>query len=137
MNGRRLTNLRRCRKVSPLDPRPTVRYQRVGDRLLLAGLILPTLGGHTEKSNTCSGRAVGQDLEQLRRENAKLKVENEILKKAAVLCGRIEVKYEFIDRHRRSYDVERHHLPPDPRRLALSCDRAGSVLARGPSSAGP
>jgi transposase len=28
--------------------------------------------------------AVGQDLEQLRRENAKLKVENEILKKAAI-----------------------------------------------------
>ena len=27
---------------------------------------------------------VGQDLEQLRRENAKLKVENEILKKAAI-----------------------------------------------------
>jgi transposase len=28
--------------------------------------------------------AAGQDLEQLRRENAKLKVENEILKKAAI-----------------------------------------------------
>jgi len=28
--------------------------------------------------------AVGQDLEQLRRENAKLKIENEILKKAAI-----------------------------------------------------
>jgi transposase len=28
--------------------------------------------------------AVGQDLEQLRRENAKLKVENEILEKAAI-----------------------------------------------------
>jgi transposase-like protein len=27
---------------------------------------------------------VGQDLEQLRRENAKLKVENEILKKVAI-----------------------------------------------------
>jgi transposase len=37
--------------------------------------------------------AVSQDLEQLRRENAKLKVENEILKKAAIYFrGRIEVK---------------------------------------------
>src|SRR6266436_9999905 len=69
--------------------------------------------------------AAGQDLEQLRRENAKLKVENEIFKKSGhLLRGRIEVKYAFIDLHRRSYEVK---ALCD----ALQVSRSGYYAARG------
>lgn len=49
---------------------------------------------------------VDDDLGQLRRENAKLKEENEILKKSGhLLRAGVDVKYEFINTHRHSYAV--------------------------------
>ena len=49
-------------------------------------------------------RSAVEDLEQLRRENAKLKMEIEILKKAAhLLRSGSEVKYAFVEKNRRQY----------------------------------
>src|SRR5256885_13838783 len=51
-------------------------------------------------------RSAAEDLEQLRRENAKLKMEIEILKKSGhLLRSGIEVKYAFVEKNRRQYGV--------------------------------
>ena len=46
-----------------------------------------------------------QDVGRLRRENARLREENEILKKRPSTSRRVDVKYAFIDTHRRSHAV--------------------------------
>src|SRR4029079_5112678 len=50
-------------------------------------------------------RSAAEDLEQLRRENAKLKLEIEIKKSGHLLPSGSEVKYGFVEKNRRQYGV--------------------------------
>ena len=69
-------------------------------------------------------RSAAEDLEQLRRENARLKLEIEILKESGHLLRSVsEVKYAFVEKNRRQYGV------PDLC-AALQVSRSGYYAAR-------
>ena len=52
------------------------------------------------RPNATSPPVATEDLEQLRLEIARLRIENEVLKKAAIYFARIAEKYRFIEGHR-------------------------------------
>ncbi len=68
--------------------------------------------GASNKSNkAASGNSLSllehEELLRLRKENAKLKMEREILKKGrGVLCSRTGIKYKFIKEHGNAYPVQ-------------------------------